>query len=54
MRLLAFLLIAIGTIGAAIGVARTDPSVEGFVKSFQWHVPLTLVCPWPCLGRASW
>ena len=43
MRTLAFLLISLGTIGAAIGVARTDPSVDGWVKSFQVHVPMTLV-----------
>jgi hypothetical protein len=43
MRKLAFLLISLGTIGAAVGVARTDPSVDGWVKSFQIHVPLTLL-----------
>lgn len=38
----AFVLVTLGTVGAAFGVARTDPSVEGWVKAFQVDVPWTL------------
>lgn len=41
--LLAFVLITLGTIGAAIGVARTDTTVEGWVSTFQVRMDLTLV-----------
>jgi len=40
-RTLAFVLITAGTVGAAIGVAQTDPSTVGFTSTFQWNVPLT-------------
>jgi len=40
---IAFALITLGTVGAAFGVARTDPSVDGWVNSFQVDMPLTLI-----------
>lgn len=36
-------LIAAGTVGAALGVARTDPSVGGYIGTVQVHGPLTAV-----------
>lgn len=41
--IIAFGLITLGTVGASLGVARTDPTVEGWAKAFQVDVPLTLV-----------
>jgi hypothetical protein len=43
MKITAFLLITLGTIGAAIAVARTDPSVEGYVGTWQINTPLTVL-----------
>jgi hypothetical protein len=40
--LLAFVLITIGTVGASLGVARTDPGVEGWISTFQVDLTLTL------------
>jgi len=40
-RILAFALITAGTVGAAIGVAQTDPGTEGFTSTFQWNIPVT-------------
>ncbi len=37
-----FVLVTAGTVGASFGVARTDPSVDGWVSTFQVDVPLTL------------
>ena len=40
-RTVAFVLTTAGTVGAAIGVAQTDPSSVGFTSTFQWNIPLT-------------
>lgn len=40
-NLLVLLLMTAGTVGATLGVARTDPSVEGWETRFQADVPLT-------------
>ena len=40
---LILLLIAGGTVGATLGIARTDPSAAGWEKEFQADVPLAVV-----------
>jgi hypothetical protein len=41
---LAFLLVTAGTVGAAIGIAQSDPSIEGWEHTFQVNLPLTTLC----------
>jgi len=43
MTWLASLLVALGTIGASIAVARSDPNAEGWVAAWQVQVPLLVV-----------
>ncbi len=41
-NIIAFLLITIGTVGATIGVAQTNPQVEGWEHTFQVNLSITL------------
>jgi hypothetical protein len=43
MKVIAFLLITAGTIGATVGVARTVPSVPGWRSAWQLQEPLTVL-----------